>query len=757
MKPSRNKPAPLTSNMLTPRAGDQAGHLQPGTSRAPVSTSYIEHCNELYGNLRVALNALPVSRASSPSFLSRKRPAAINSNRPNGREIVHSGHFMNTNVGLEDDDNNDSGNATDSDSDLHRMGAVRGIKPDHRSVNHGHPSGQAVPFGTSTSLAGAKVTGSRQPECSSSVHPGLQTGSVAQVVSQATIEVPDASLAEIFQRMTLNDRTKLTSPKWNNLEGLKLRWNVRLRWNNLIWRAWHMQFVKRAHSSIAPFSAATDDAATSSAVESVSALDKYWKSWTTILSLEYSYWRLWYKNPSANMTQNSKLPMYIKQFRAADWRQYIKGQASSQQELPYSSMLVDDFDEFITGLYYMDDNANATYPSIDIMMGNAIFPAVDVTNIMSAFNFGSVTGVNITNGGNPMTETVSQSQWGTALNQPVDFPAALFTGPSSTRDSSVCNYDPWLFLPSYPYPAEPNTLTALDAPPTATTSSIHGPTLWTNCTGPVVQYPCATPAMPEIPSNGPSTDTEMAVPVTTPATPDADMVSVDFESSTSGSSRASISKRPARGGRGCRSAGDGRTRDTGPSRAEFRMINQLYSLMPSLSEKASYEQKLLRAARHIRQLKKDRQSLPAQVKKIQEQIDEIRKQTKFFEQTLPATGAVVNSSAKLNAMLDEHIRKQTMQNNWKYWMFSLIIRPLFNSYLKNVTSNDAKGIGQNVVNWTTQCFTLEALRPLNSQSLETIMMNTSVLTDPTRVPEEARQLAVNRYHGGSERPFPRTL
>ena len=44
--------------------------------------------------------------------------------------------------------------------------------------------------------------------------------------------------------MSIAYRQKLTSPKWNRFLGMKLRWKDKIRLNNVIWRCWHMQFIK---------------------------------------------------------------------------------------------------------------------------------------------------------------------------------------------------------------------------------------------------------------------------------------------------------------------------------------------------------------------------------------------------------------------------------------------------------------------------------------------------------------------------------
>ncbi|GIY31548.1 MLX-interacting protein [Caerostris extrusa] len=55
----------------------------------------------------------------------------------------------------------------------------------------------------------------------------------------------DASLTKLFECMTLAYSGKLTSPRWKQFKGLKLRLKEKIRLNNMIWRAWHMQFIMK--------------------------------------------------------------------------------------------------------------------------------------------------------------------------------------------------------------------------------------------------------------------------------------------------------------------------------------------------------------------------------------------------------------------------------------------------------------------------------------------------------------------------------
>lgn len=62
----------------------------------------------------------------------------------------------------------------------------------------------------------------------------------------------DGSLTKLFQCMTLAyDDARLTSPRWKTFKGLKLNIKDKIRLNNIIWRAWHIQCKMTPHYAIA--------------------------------------------------------------------------------------------------------------------------------------------------------------------------------------------------------------------------------------------------------------------------------------------------------------------------------------------------------------------------------------------------------------------------------------------------------------------------------------------------------------------------
>ncbi|CAG9860175.1 unnamed protein product [Phyllotreta striolata] len=105
----------------------------------------------------------------------------------------------------------------------------------------------------------------------------------------------DTSLSKLFRAMSLAYRQKLTSPKWNRFRGIRLRWKDKIRLNNVIWRCWHLQFIKKENTLICQF-ASPLDVDTHNKPEAVVLEGKYWKRKLAAVTAEYKRWRMFYRN-----------------------------------------------------------------------------------------------------------------------------------------------------------------------------------------------------------------------------------------------------------------------------------------------------------------------------------------------------------------------------------------------------------------------------------------------------------------------------
>ncbi|XP_076334224.1 uncharacterized protein LOC143238141 isoform X2 [Tachypleus tridentatus] len=111
--------------------------------------------------------------------------------------------------------------------------------------------------------------------------------------SSHSIEI-DASLTKLFDCMTLAYCGKLTSPRWKTFKGSKFRVKEKIRLNNIIWRAWHIQFILRCKPVVCQFASHSEIDA-HNRPEAVVMEGKYWRRKLTSVKSEYMKWRLFFK------------------------------------------------------------------------------------------------------------------------------------------------------------------------------------------------------------------------------------------------------------------------------------------------------------------------------------------------------------------------------------------------------------------------------------------------------------------------------
>ena len=101
----------------------------------------------------------------------------------------------------------------------------------------------------------------------------------------------DTSLTKLLQCMSLYYSSKLTSPKWKSFKGLKLRLKYKIRLNNLIWRAWFLQYIRGRRPPGCQFVAPAETDVHKKS-ETIVLEGKYWKRKEKAIVDEYKKWRI---------------------------------------------------------------------------------------------------------------------------------------------------------------------------------------------------------------------------------------------------------------------------------------------------------------------------------------------------------------------------------------------------------------------------------------------------------------------------------
>ncbi len=194
------------------------------------------------------------------------------------KEAIHSGHFMISNFEAEAEDEEDMA-----------------VPPPEEGSNL-----SALPMDNQMVRAAAEEdeeTESIQPEVEllqeetegeKEIKMGCIRGGHEAVI--------DLSLNRLFRSMSIAYRHKLTSPKWNRFRGLRLRWKDKIRLNNVIWRCWHMQFIKGNSKLLCAFANPLEIDNHNRTEGSTLLEGKYWKRKMNTVTQQYMKWRLFYKN-----------------------------------------------------------------------------------------------------------------------------------------------------------------------------------------------------------------------------------------------------------------------------------------------------------------------------------------------------------------------------------------------------------------------------------------------------------------------------
>ncbi|XP_027761275.1 carbohydrate-responsive element-binding protein [Empidonax traillii] len=180
----------------------------------------------------------------------------------------------------------------------------------------------------------------------------------------------------------------------------------------------------------------------------------------------------------------------------------------------------------------------------------------------------------------------------------------------------------------------------------------------------------------------------------------------------------------------------------------------LHSLVSTLSTqpsiKVSKATTLQKTAEYICKLQQERAALQDEAQRLREQIEELNSSINLCQEQLPATGVPITRQRfdHMRGMFDEYVRSSTLQN-WKFWIFSIIMRPLFESFNGMVSTASMESLTQTSLAWLDQHCSLPALRPTVLSSLRQLSVSTSILSDPARVPEQAARAVAALGRGAS--------
>ncbi|TSW89624.1 MLX-interacting protein [Bagarius yarrelli] len=176
----------------------------------------------------------------------------------------------------------------------------------------------------------------------------------------------------------------------------------------------------------------------------------------------------------------------------------------------------------------------------------------------------------------------------------------------------------------------------------------------------------------------------------------------------------------------------------------------LCSLVPALKSQSNISNAvtLQKTVDYIGKLQQERHQMQEEMRRLREEIEELNASISLCQEQLPATGVPVTRHRfdHMKEKFDEYVKNRTLQN-WKFWIFSIIIKPLFESFNGNVSTTNQSELCETTMQWLDRDCALPVLRPMVLGTLRQLSTSTSILSDPTRLPEEAKQAVLDsRQH-----------
>uniref|UniRef100_A0A671TR49 Carbohydrate-responsive element-binding protein-like n=1 Tax=Sparus aurata TaxID=8175 RepID=A0A671TR49_SPAAU len=171
-------------------------------------------------------------------------------------------------------------------------------------------------------------------------------------------------------------------------------------------------------------------------------------------------------------------------------------------------------------------------------------------------------------------------------------------------------------------------------------------------------------------------------------------------------------------------------------------FDTLHNLVTTLSSqpsiKISKATTLQKTAEYISKMQQERAQLHDEAQRLREEIQLLNSAINVCQQQLPATGVPITRQRfdHMRQKFREYVQAQTLQN-WKFWIFSIIIEPLFESYNGMVSTASMEDLCRSTLSWLDQHCSLPALRPMVLSSLRLLSTTTAILTDPSVLPEQA--------------------
>ncbi|XP_043404610.1 MLX-interacting protein isoform X12 [Chelonia mydas] len=663
-------------------------------------------------------------------------------------QVIHSGHFMVSEPHA--DPELDPGGRTAVGNMAERVGAVE-LGASGRREGAGAGKGTAVP--------GDAYDFDTVNACTCRTYRyGPRSSSALSI---------DASLTKLFECMTLAYSGKIVSPKWKTFKGLKLLPRDKIRLNNAIWRAWYLQYVERRKNPVCNFVTPLEcsDGDDHRKPEAVIMEGKYWKRQIGVVIREYHKWRTYF---CTRVQKKKDKPESLSTQGVAHaapgegLSSEAKGSCPMELDLDTLDSLISDLADTI--FYSRNPYVGPNPRSLDFFAACRPQPVAQASTLLPAaaplVSLSSTCDADVTTCTKELPLHRSSL---TSLSFPLDLEPLT---PLNGHQTFLPLFPTSPLRVSPPPPSLPTqhpqptlvfsviTHTAAEKPPSPTRHPPSpGGTFAMPASGPLpngarswqLQHiaPAPTATHPPAVPSAFLTRLLVAGPSPQPLTParDSSQVCAPLELPAGVLLMENpIHPRSVTASSSTDAKSEDRAERLGP-----HTFHQPCSLP---STKLSKAMLLQRSVVYVGRLQQERRQVQETARRLRGEIEELSAAIGEFQRQLPPSGIPVAPlcSDPTAQLYDDYVRQRTLQN-WRFWLFSMLIKPLFESYRVAVTTRSAKEFCQSVLGWLEQHCALPMLRPAISSSLLQLSKLTAILTQPSRLPEQALQAVCRPPHG----------
>jgi len=187
---------------------------------------------------------------------------------------------------------------------------------------------------------------------------------------------------------------------------------------------------------------------------------------------------------------------------------------------------------------------------------------------------------------------------------------------------------------------------------------------------------------------------------------------------------------------------EGRKKD--PMKA---MLEQLQSYIPHIGnpdeEKVSHAGLLIEGSDYIRSLMRENNATKENVEALKQKIEQLNAEIEAFQEKLPEHGSssihrIVSTRGKsIPDMFADHVRQRT-QIDWRYWVYTSIMGHFVHTFAQEVSNISPAEMEKTSIDWLQERMSLQQLRKDAFRKLAKLCSKTSIMEDPSKLPEEAR-------------------